>query len=715
MKGTYRRLGILTLALAWTTIPLNPDGDAWAYVIGNWWPDADNIVMDDVFLPASTWSDPAQFQLSEWNQVDTTDNSHPFRINSSPQFSFGANDGDNTMGFLGEAGLNSEYGLSYASALAWAACWSGFFSGRLDECDVMLNPSLPWQLVPDDDNFFQSTVLHETGHVRGLNHYNNYLSMQNSGVNKKLRDEVLYMDDKEGVRQHASHVGEHDITIYRKWHNGSVPLWMTSSPTTARVGDTINFNNITVENRGTNAFGPLRFGTYLSTNDIISTGDQLLNTGSWGAFGRVTFSTFNWSAIVPSVSDCGIRYIGGIVDDNNVYSERFEGNNAVAFSNGSPTPQAFTILLQRDSQEPNDTFGTARAIVLPFNNGNLSIDQDGGQDFYRFTLAGLSHVDISLSFTHASGDVDVTLLNSSAAVLAFSTGTTNSESIIRDLAAGTYYIRVYGFGAGSCNRYAMSVSATVVTPPQTLTVTKAGTGTGTVTSAPAGITCGADCTEDYPHGTVVTLTPTPAAVSVFASWSGDADCSDGIVTMTAAKTCTATFNLSPPLQTLTVTKAGTGTGTVTSAPAGITCGADCTETYAYNTVVVLTPTPAAGSAFSGWSGNADCLDGAVRMKANKTCTATFNLPPKTLTVTKAGTGSGTVTSAPAGINCGADCTETYAYNTVVVLTPTPAAGSAFSGWSGNADCLDGAVRMKANKTCTATFSPAFRLSGGDLP
>lgn len=36
--------------------------NASAYVVNNFWPDGDNIVMDDVFLPAATWSNPAQFQ-----------------------------------------------------------------------------------------------------------------------------------------------------------------------------------------------------------------------------------------------------------------------------------------------------------------------------------------------------------------------------------------------------------------------------------------------------------------------------------------------------------------------------------------------------------------------------------------------------------------------------------------------------------------------------
>jgi hypothetical protein len=431
------------------------------YVISNWWNDSTNIVMDDVFLPAATWSNPAQFQLSEWNEVDTTDNSHPFRISSSPEFSFGANDGDNTMGFLGEAGLNSEYGLSYASALAWTSCWA---SGTYVECDVMLDPSLPWNLNPDDDEFFQSTVLHETGHVRGLNHYNGNLSMQNSGVNKILRGEDLYMDDKVGVRQHASHVAESDIVMYNKWHNGSVPLWMTASPTTARVGSTVNFNNLKVENRGTTAFGSLRFGIYFSTNDIISTGDQLVNTGSWGSFGTFTQSTFNWSAVVPSVTDCGTRYFGAIIDDNAAYAERYEGNNSVVFVNGTPDAQPFSILLERDGQEPNDSFAAPRIIGLPFNNANLTIDQDSESDYYRFTVAAPTRVTFTASFTHANGDVDMDLRDSGNVVIASSTSTSNSETIVRDLAVGTYYLRVYGFSTGSCNRYSLSGSGVLLIP-----------------------------------------------------------------------------------------------------------------------------------------------------------------------------------------------------------------------------------------------------------
>ena len=47
---------------------------------------------------------------------------------------------------------------------------------------------------------------------------------------------------------------------------------------------------------------------------------------------------------------------------------------------------------------------------------------------------------------------------------------------------------------------------------------------------------------------------------------------------------------------------------------------------------------------------------------------------------------GTVTSAPVGIDCGADCSETYDYNTTVVLTATPDAGFTFNNPQATSGC-----------------------------
>ena len=85
----------------------------------------------------------------------------------------------------------------------------------------------------------------------------------------------------------------------------------------------------------------------------------------------------------------------------------------------------------------------------------------------------------------------------------------------------------------------------------------------------------------------------------------------------------------------------------------------------------------------------------------------------TLTVNKAGTGSGSVTSSPPGIDCGATCSATYTSGTVVTLTATPASGSTFTGWSG-CDTVSGTtctVTMSVARSVTATFTlQRFTLS-----
>jgi hypothetical protein len=77
-----------------------------------------------------------------------------------------------------------------------------------------------------------------------------------------------------------------------------------------------------------------------------------------------------------------------------------------------------------------------------------------------------------------------------------------------------------------------------------------------------------------------------------------------------------------------------------------------------------------------------------------------------LTVTKSNSGSGTVTSSPAGINCGATCTAQIAGGATVTLTATPSAGSVFGGWTG---ACGGAgpctLTMNAPSSVDARFVP----------
>jgi len=161
---------------------------------------------------------------------------------------------------------------------------------------------------------------------------------------------------------------------------------------------------------------------------------------------------------------------------------------------------------------------------------------------------------------------------------------------------------------------------------------------------------------------------------------------------------------------ITVNLTGTGSGTVTSVPAGISCPPTCSASIPAASVT-LSGLADAGSRFIGITGCDNYPVGVCTVESNKTVTARFDTtgqPPPgtfTLSVTKAGTGTGTVSSNPAGISCGGTCSASFAQGTTVALTATPDSGFSFAGWSGACSGTGAcSVTLSANASVTATFS-----------
>ena len=132
---------------------------------------------------------------------------------------------------------------------------------------------------------------------------------------------------------------------------------------------------------------------------------------------------------------------------------------------------------------------------------------------------------------------------------------------------------------------------------------------------------------------------------------------------------------------------------MTSDPAGISCGADCSELYDLDEPVTLTADPGANSTFQSWAG-CDSVTGNecdVTMSSARNVTATFGLVQRQLTVAKAGTGTGKVTGT--GIDCGDgstnDCVQSYDHGTDVTLTAVPGADGVLDHWTG-CDSVNGA-------------------------
>jgi riboflavin synthase alpha subunit len=240
-----------------------------------------------------------------------------------------------------------------------------------------------------------------------------------------------------------------------------------------------------------------------------------------------------------------------------------------------------------------------------------------------------------------------------------------------------------------------------------LSLTGSGNGSVLVNGTPQSL----PWSGSFDCGSVVDLEAAPDSAWDFGGWTGDVSWSGTTVaiTMDGGKSVTATFTAQP---TLSLTKGGTGTGSVSVN--GTPHALPWLGQFPAGSSVTLAAAAEAGSEFDGWTGDVTWPTSplTVTMNGSKSITASFSEASYTLSLTKGGTGTGSVTVN--GTPQTLPWSGQFPAGSSVTLAAAADAGSEFDGWSGDVSWSGAtvSVTMNGNKTITASFGEpdSYRLT-----
>jgi hypothetical protein len=312
------------------------------------------------------------------------------------------------------------------------------------------------------------------------------------------------------------------------------------APTVASV----TRSNPTTEN--TNADSLVWLVRFSEDVTDIDTGDFAVS----GTTGAVTDVSPQAMALPPSVT--GEGYSAPLAVSSSAFVVTASGGDLASF-NGA------VALSFAQGQDITDGAGNALTNTTPTGANDNSYTLDNTAPTVALTTTATAPVSGPFTLTATfSEDVtgfdvsDLTVGNGAASNFAATSATVYTATITPGAGSSTTVDVASAAATDAVGNDSTAASQFSIThdPDRTLSVSLPGVGSGTVTSAPTGISCGTDCTEDYAVGTSVTLTAAADTGSTFAGWTAGpcigtstATCA---ITMSADTSVSARFTLDTP-------------------------------------------------------------------------------------------------------------------------------------------------------------------------
>lgn len=328
---------VLAASLAFTVYPGAP---RWPLVGGFHYV----VDLNTTSFPAgSVWDSQAQFALADWRDIGATSFQPGIRRSAA-------------NGFVNNDGLNA-WMWSDQPAQTWLGiCYYRYAAGALQEADVVFNaradyPWAPGLLDPCADHAnspfdFRGVARHEAGHALGLDHDTALLSTMQpiyqpgqAIAHTGASGELPHGDDKFGCR----FLYPNPSTIY----NLMATCWQPVGGGVQRIpfggsfaaGSSMSVPVYIVNQSNATFPATQKLGIYLSTNDVISTGDLRIASvqfsGSWSFHAE---QLYQFPVTIPATLAPGTWHVGCIIDHENALAERYEGDNAARLGTITVTP-----------------------------------------------------------------------------------------------------------------------------------------------------------------------------------------------------------------------------------------------------------------------------------------------------------------------------------------------------------------------------------------
>ncbi len=407
----------------------------------------------DAIAPTATWQREFARALATWAEVANV-NFHFVADDGSPKGTFGFVQGDSRFGDIRlTARSTSGLAISHFPNI-------GSF-GSTEGGDITLNSDRTFAIGSHPDLY--SVLLHESGHSLGLDHSTSGTVMYGAlmGVYSGLTaDDIAGMQAIYGARQ----ADAYDAAAANNSFGSATTLYLDASGKLSTRADLtsradVDYYRLTApasfDGTLSLAVDARNLSLLAPKVSVYDAQGSLLATSVGAGFGTV--ATVSLTGLTPGQSY--IVMADGATDDVfgvGAYQVQAQFGGVVQPPAPPPSPPSPPA----DRYEVNDVMASASDLgkISNATTTGLTVHTAADLDYYSFVPPKNGTYVVSIAFTHANGNLDLTVYNAAGNVLGSAASGRDNELLSLALSGGQrYYVKIHS-PVGATNIYDLAIA-----------------------------------------------------------------------------------------------------------------------------------------------------------------------------------------------------------------------------------------------------------------